>query len=357
MNNQDILNFRLSNQHITKPIFTNPEEIVEWLGAVQSQDYPAAKWALGLRLKNATDAQIEEAFNEGKILRTHVMRPTWHFVTPADIHWMLELTAPRVKQFMSSYNKKLELTDQVFEKAEKAFAKILEEKTYVTRKELKTELTNIGIKTDVQRLAHLVMNAELNGVICSGPRLGKQFSYALLEKRVPKAKKLTHEESLAKLATKYFLSHGPAQIKDFSWWSGLTIKGATEAVDSIKSKLIHEEIDGKTFWFANSTKINKPKPNTAYLLSIFDEYTISYKDRSGLGDDRYVEKLLSMGNALTSVIILNGLIIGTWKRILNKNTVDIKLNLFKKLSENENEAIEKASENFGKFLELKANIS
>jgi len=356
MTQQDIANVRLQNQHLLGEKFKTPHEIVSWLGAVQSQDYFAASWSLGQRLQNATDETIDKAFNEGKILRTHILRPTWHFVDPSDIRWMEELTAPRVKQFMAHYNRKLELDAKLFAKSSKTIVKILKEKQYATRQEIKAEFTKIGIKTDVQRLAHIVMWAELDSVICSGPRIGKQFTYALVEERVPKTKKKTRDEALTELAKRYFTSHGPAQLKDFSWWSGLTIKDAEEGISMIKSKLNQATVDGKTYWFCEKTKPIK-QPSNNFLLSIFDEYTIAYKDREALGGERYFEKMITMGNALTAVIILNGKIRGSWKRILKKNSVEIKLMPFNTLNKNEKDALKKEAAKYGKFLNLPVTIN
>jgi len=356
MNLLDIATTRLSNQKLLGNSFTTTADAVLYLGGLQAQDYQAAKWSLGQRIENASDEMIEQDFNEGKILRTHVMRPTWHFVSPENIRWMLELTAPRVKRFMGTYNRKLELTDAVFEKCNKVIAKALE-KDNKTRAELKEQLAQGGIETDVQRLGHIVMNAELDGIICSGPRKGKQFTYALLEKRVKKMKRITREEALAKLALTYFMSHGPAQIIDFTWWSGLTMKDANEGLDSVKSILTNETVENKIYWFSPDLKINRQNKTTAYLLSIFDEYTIAYKDRSALGGERYIEKFISMGSALLSVIILDGKVVGTWKRILKKAAAEVKLSVFAKLNDDERGAVEKAADDYGKFLGLRVLLS
>lgn len=230
----------------------------------------------------------------------------------------------------------------------------MQDHTYLTRQELKTILANIGIETDVQRLAHIIMWAELDGLICSGPRRGKQFTYALLEERVEKAKKLNRERALAKLALNYFTSHGPAQLKDFSWWSGLTVKDARCALDLIKSKLEQATLDGKTYWFPTHTEVTTPKSPSAFLLSIYDEYTIAYKDREDISETRDIERMISMGNALTAVIILNGRVAGTWNRALKKSTVEIRLNPFRKLNEDEQEALESEVARYGKFMELPA---
>ena len=120
MKNFDIARLRLHNQRLSTTTFKNPGDVVRWFGAVQSQDYAGAKWALGQRIQNATDASIDQLFNEGKILRTHVMRPTWHFVTPANIRWMLELTAPRVHAANTFMYRKLELDKAVFRRSNAA---------------------------------------------------------------------------------------------------------------------------------------------------------------------------------------------------------------------------------------------
>lgn len=228
MSSSEIIKQRLHNIGLSRSQFKSAADAVSYIGAVQAQDIVAAKWALGLRIKNSTDEDIEKAFNEGKFLHTHVMRPTWHFVVQEDIRWILELTAPRVKAVLAHYNWKLELDDELFARSNASVTGALQDHTYFTRQELKKVLANTCIETDVQRLAHIIMWAELEGLICSGPKRGKQFTYALLEERVPKAKKMSREQALAKLARNYFMSHGQAQLKDFSWWSGLTVKKTQE---------------------------------------------------------------------------------------------------------------------------------
>ncbi len=357
MNLSDIVSMRLQHQSLVRPFLKTPADVVSHLGAVQAQDYPAAKWAVGLRMIQATDKDIEKACDNGQILRTHIMRPTWHFVMPEDVHWMQQLTAPQVKKLMGHYNRKLELTDELFAKTNKIITIALTNNNYLTRQELKTILAEKGIVTDVQRLAHIVMWAELDALICNGPRRGKQFTYALLDERVPQQKELSRDESLAKLAKKYFFSHGPAQIKDFSWWSGLSMKDATEGISLIKSQLAEETFDGKTYWFFSNTKTTESISPTAYLLSIFDEYTIAYKDRRALVGQRYFEKLITMGNALTAVIVIDGMIVGTWKRAIKKNIVEITLNPFREFSSTEHTALEIAAKRYGAFVELPVSIS
>ena len=187
---------------------------------------------------------------------------------------------------------------------------------------------------------------------------GKQFTYGLLEEIVPKAKKLNKEEALAKLSLKYFTSHGPAQIGDFAWWSGLSAKDANEGLDLVKSKLTHSTLNGKTYWFPPKVEApSQPLPGKqAFLLSVYDEYSIAYKDRSDISEKRDIERMISMGNALTAVIILDGKAVGTWKRVLKEDKVEIKLNPFKKLTEIERSSVKKAAKRYGDFLGKKVIV-
>ena len=352
MNSAEILKLRLQNTGLSDSRFKSASEVVAHLGAVQSQDYAAAKWGLGLRIRNSTDQQIEEAFNRGAILRTHVLRPTWHFVMPEDIRWMLQATAPRVKRTLATYDKKLGLDEALFLKTNKTIVKALEKTPNLTRAELKDVLQRTGIGTNVQRLAHIVVRAELEGLICSGPRRGKQITYALLEQRVLPAKQLKREEALARLALTYFTSHGPAQLKDFAWWSGLTAADAKNALQAIQPELIQMTVDGKNYWSSGKSSASSGK--SAFLLSIFDEYTIAYKDRSDLSKARDVERMVRMGSALTSVIILDNQVAGAWKKITLKNVVQIQLQLFRKFTKSELELVKAQVSRYGKYIETPA---
>ncbi len=356
MTTNDILQLRLTNQQLIKTKFHNPADVVRWFGAVQSQDYSNAKWGVGQRLPGATDETLEKAFTDGDILRTHVMRPTWHFVHPSDIRWMLLLTAPRVKAAMASYNRKLELDKHVFSKSNAAIAKALQGKTYLTRQELKKILTGIGIKTDVQRLAHLMMEAELDAIICSGPRRGLQFTYALLAERAPEAKNLTFDEALAEHTKRYFQSHGPATVKDFVWWSGLTTSDARKGIEMQKASLSKEVIEGKEYWLFPSQSL--PLPDAAYLLPNYDEYGIAYTEREAFFDPEYNALLNVRGNAtFQHLIVSKGHMIGTWKRTLKKEFVVIEAKFFSKVTSVEIKKVKEAAEKYAAFLNLKLRLA
>jgi hypothetical protein len=349
---------RLHNQLITQRAFEKPVDVVRWLGAVQSQDYTAAKWGLGLRMQNATDEIIEQAFTDGTILRTHVMRPTWHFVLPADIRWMLALTAPRVNIALAYYNRTLELDEAVFRQSNDALAKALQGGKQSTRAELVSALKQAGFATDnLLRINHIIMRAELDGIVCSGARRGKQFTYALLDERAPQARTLDRDEALAELARRYFTSHGPATLQDFVWWSGLTAADARTGLEMVTSQLMHEVIGGQTYWCSASTRPANDLSQAVYLLPNFDEYIVGYTDRSAIFDVSHTSKLDARGNFLFNhTIVLDGRVVGTWKRMLKKDAVILTPSLFTPLTQAENYALAESASRYGAFLGLPMDV-
>ena len=358
MTNLDIAHQRLHNQLITRRTFEKPGDVVEWLGAVQAQDYAAAKWAVGLRLQGTTDDDIEQAFTRGAILRTHLMRPTWHFVSPADIRWILALTAPRVNAVNAYYYRKLALDDAVFMHSNAVLAKALQGGKQFTRPELASVLQQAGIATDdLQRFTYIMMRAELDGIVCSGARRGKQFTYALLDERAPQARTLDRDEALAEFARRYFTSHGPATLQDFVWWSGLTVADARAGLEMVTSQLMHEVVDGQTYWFSTSAPPANDLPQTIYLLPNFDEYTVGYTDRSAVIDVSDATKFDTRGNVLNPTIVMDGRVVGTWKRTLKKDAVIITPSLFAPLNEAETRALAAAANRYGAFLDLPVNVT
>ncbi len=358
MKNIDITQLRLQNQHLINSDIQNPADVVSGLGAVQAQDYAGAKWAVGQRTVGATDKSIEQAFNEGNILRTHVMRPTWHFVSPADIRWILQLTAPRVHAANAYMYRTLELDKAIFKHSQAVLEKALRDGKHLTRAELTSVLKQAGIfSNNLLRFTYLIMRAELDGLICSGPRRGKQFTYALLEERVPKAKEMSRNEALAELLKRYFATRGPATLQDFVWWSGLTMADVKSGVELIKSQLVNERLNGQTYWFSESRSSPKEKSPTAYLLPNYDEYFIGLKDRSAIRDVVRQSKLPENSPSLIAyVIILDGQIVGEWKRTLKKDSVIVELNLITSLTNAEDRAVTVAAERYGAFLELPVDL-
>jgi hypothetical protein len=353
MSGLDIARLRLHNQHISQAKFELSGDEVSWLCAVQAQDYAGAKWSLGLRLRGASDRDIERAFNDGAILRTHLMRPTWHFVTPADIRWLLALTAPRVHAANAYMVRRLELDNAIFNRSNETLAKALQGGKQLTRDELREMLEQAGIPTKGDlRMSYFMMHAELDGVVCSGARRGKQFTYALLDDRAPQARELAREDALAELSKHYFLSRGPATVQDFAKWSGLTIADARQGLEMVKDLLQEQIVDGRPYWFSPSAPPASGGSPSAYLLSIYDEYISGYKDRSAIAREDIGAKLIELGNALSYIIVVDGQIVGVWKRTLRKDAVVIEADLFTSLGEAERQAVAVAADKYGEFLGL-----
>ncbi len=351
MKAQEILHQRLANQQIGNSSCSTPAELVSWMGAVQAQDYAMAQWALGLRLGQATESLIEKSITHGEILRTHILRPTWHFVTPADIRWMLQLTAPRIHTYMRTYNRKLELDDAIFRKSLKVLEKILRDGNALNREEIALSLNSARINTESLRLNHILVYAELEGLICSGPKKGKQITYALLEERVPPVAALTKEESLYELALRYFQSHGPASLKDFTWWSGLSVTDARQAQELIGEKLEWVTLGSESLAFIERERHPLKKNTGIILLPNYDEYLVSYADRTAMLG-KGINTLSRDGNPIfANTIIINGKVEGSWKRTVKTNSVVIHTDPFIQLTSSQEKQIEHASQQFRRFLE------
>jgi hypothetical protein len=356
MTDLDIINRRLNNQRLVGAAFEKPKEVVAWQGAVQAQDYAGAKWALGQRVQNADDAAVERAFNTGAILRTHVMRPTWHFVAPADIRWLLALTAPRVNMINATMYRQLELDNALFVRSNRVMAEALTGGHYLTRTELGAVLEQAGIVAEGIRLGYILHRAELDAVVCSGPRRGKQFTYALLDERAPRAKTLARDEALAELTKRYFTSHGPAMVQDFAWWSGLTTADVREGLEMVKDALIQERVGDQTYWLSPDRPLVKAPSPTAYLLPNYDEYLISYRNSRPAVEPKYAELFMLRNVVFSHFVVVDGRVVGSWKRTFQKKTVVIALRLFEPLSEAQTQAIRAAAGRFGRFLGMAVKL-
>ena len=326
--------------------------MVAALGAVQAQDYHGAKWALGQRTRGATAQSVERAFDAGAIVRTHVLRPTWHFVTPADLRWLLVLTAPRVSQAMAYYNRLLELTPAVFRRSHAAIARALRGGRHLTRAELALVLRRAKVgPVRTQRLGHLMMQAELDAVVCSGPRRGNQFTYALVEERVPPARPRARDDALAELARRYFLTRGPATVHDFAWWSGLAVRDARKAVDLLGRTLARETIEGTTYFSGEIAPPSRLRSPAAFLLPNYDEYFIGLKDRRAIRQRlARTHPALPPDAMFAHVLVLDGQLVGDWQRADEGGRRVVTLRCLTPLTRGEQRALDGAVGRYSAFL-------
>jgi len=346
----EISSGRIVNQQLSGGVFSDPSELLLYMGALQAQDFPMSKWAAGIRLLSATEASVEEAVDNGSIIRTHVLRPTWHLVAAENVWWMLELTAPHIKNSMASRNRQLGLTEEVTRKCYSLIGKLLTDNDSVERNEITLALEKIGIYNDDNRVAHILLLAELDGLMGSGKLHNGKHTYRLLEKIIPRSSSLPRDIAVAKLAVIYFSSRGPATAEDFAWWSGLPAKDVRRAISLIEKDFLHEKIDSLIYWFKDTGQ-NTPPGSELLLLPAFDEMVISYKDRSALIQKQKMTEVISKNGMFWPVILYRGFIAGLWKRTIKNNTVLIEGNFFRKPAKGMIKLFMQQAKTFGDFLQ------
>lgn len=350
-----LLRRRLQSQLLSPLHLLEPSEIVARLGAVQAQDYTAAKWAIGMRSEGLTDADVEHVFNKGLILRTHVLRPTWHFVAPADIRWLLALSGPRVKASMAYHCRAAGLDDRMVQRGTAALVRALRGGRMLTRTELSHVVERAGLEPSGDRSTLILMHAELDGVICSGARCGKQMTYALLEERVTPTRPYDRDEALAELATRYCSSHGPATVADFAWWSGLTMREARRGIEIAAARLVASTKGNITYWASPESSTVSRKP-TAHLIPSWDEYTVAYRDRGMLVDPGTHPRFRDDPDLLSNAVLIDGRIAGTWRRTLQKDKVIVDVVAHRGWSAAELGRVNRAARRYGEFLQLPVGI-
>lgn len=328
-----IPNIRLQNQQLLNPLFCQPKELVSWLGAMQAQNYSMVKWAVGMRLKSATIQTVEEALRKGEILRTHVMRPTWHLVAAEDIRWMLKLSARRIKSANDSFAKgyDLEITDELYAKSYNLLEKILCGNKSLTKQEIAEHFCCSGIlvEADNHRMTRFMVRAEQEGIVCSGEDKGGKYTYALLEERVPPVPEITKDEALARLARSYFRSHAPAVLQDFIWWSGLPVSEAKQAIYLIESELTAEQWNGQTWYVHEACRTRGKVSGRLHLLPSYDEYLLGYKDRTDVLPKEHYPKAFTNNGLFYPVILHEGQVIGNWSKSAKKGSASIECSWFR----------------------------
>jgi hypothetical protein len=348
----NIARLRLVTQHIARPTFDEPASVVQWLGAVQAQDYLGALWGVGLRTRRVTEASVEAAVARGAIIRTWPMRGTLHFVSAEDVRWMLELLTPRVIAASAGRYRQLELDEAVFARSSRIAVKALEGGRRLQRKALYALWNKSGITTGGSRGLHILGHLAQKGLICFGPRDGKQPTFVLLEEWASAARPKARDEALGELARRYFSSHGPATIHDFSWWSGLTVAETRAATELARSSLEQDNVDARTFWFG-STPAARARASEAYLLPAWDEYTVAYRDRGDILDPAHARKVNAGGGVLKPVVVMHDQVVGTWRRTIGKQAVVVDPLPFQRFGAEEAKAVADAAARYGRFLGLR----
>lgn len=356
MTTQDILAIRLQNQ-LLKQHDVEPADVVRHLGAMQAQDFLGAMWSVGVRVPGATEKTVEDAINDGKIVRSWPMRGTLHFMAPEDLRWMVQLMTPRIMKKMAGPYRQIGLNEDILAKSRKIILHELRGGKQYTRAEMTEILEANDIDTSGQKAYHIMIRTAMMGDVCIGPRKGKQPTFVLVDEWVPPTQELTHEQSLAQIAERYFVGHGPATVKDFMWWTGLTATEAKAGIALSGLKLTKAVVEGVEYWLSPRVIDNKVlQTGEVLLLPGFDEYMLGYTDRSlQLGPSSpYIKP---KNGVFDNTIVLDGAVVGVWRRTLKAREVIIVLNLFKDLTTSQEKSIRQAAEKYAAYLGLVANIT
>jgi hypothetical protein len=364
-----MLQERLARHHLAGGGLPSPVDVVRWFGAVQAQDFPGALWAIGQRLSPAaTEADVLAAFDAGTLVRTHVLRPTWHFVAPEDLRWMLALTGPRIQAGSTARYAALGLDAATRVKAARTFARALEGGKHLTRLQLAAALRRARVDPDEQRLGHLLFYAEIEGLICSGPRVGKHMTYALIDEWVPRVASQDRESALATLMSRYFSSHGPATVSDAAWWSGLPMGAVREGIALAGEALEPLVLDDVTYWRGSETtpadrahaSPRRRRAPAVHLLPSYDEYTVAYRDRRPLLHAASEISTLTQSALLSQPVMIDGRHAGTWRRTMPARStaaVRVEVGLLEALAAGQRRALVRAVDRYAAFLGRPVTLS
>lgn len=343
---------RLAYQHISAEPFQHPEEVVRWMGAMQAQDYGQAVWGIGARLANPTLARVEQAIAEGKILRTWPMRGTIHFVPPEDALWMVQLSASRMIAKDQRRLHELELDESILKRCQDLFIAALDDGKPLPREQMLRLLEDAGIATHGGRGYHILWYIAQLGIIAIGPTLEKEQTFVLLEKWSPTLRHLAQEEALAELMKRYFSSHSPSTLQDFAWWAGLPVTEARRGLAPLQAHMTSEKVGKRELWTWGDAPAQVS--SGMFLLCGFDEYLLGYQQRGDVLAEEHAQKVCPGKNGVFfPTIVQDGRVIGTWKRLIKKNSVTITRAPFEAWTPAQDEAFEAAALRYGAFLGLK----
>jgi hypothetical protein len=357
MPDRDIALHRQQNQLLANTRYDNPADAVAWMGAIQAQEIENAKWTIAVRTRSAGMNEIEKAIAAKSIVRTWPMRGTLHFVAGSDIHWMLSLLTPRIVANSARRYNQLELDESVFSKSRKILIRSLKDGKILTRKSLYTILESEKIPTGNQRGIHILQKHAMEGLICFGPYIEREPTFVLLDEWIPRTSVHGREEALGSLAIRYFASHGPAQLKDFIWWTGLTTAMAKEAIELAGTRLARLSFKEKIYRYDTSVRYKPFNEKPAVLLPGFDEYILGYTDRSDVISEQHIGKLTPGGGMFNRTIVCDGRVIGIWKRNNKKGKFQIDIHPFSPLSNKQDIAVELAKKRYHDFYGAQAHYT
>jgi hypothetical protein len=351
----DIARWRLHTQHLVTPYAVSAREVVGSLLAVQAENPSQAAWAVASRTQNPDQADLAALLDDGAVLRTHVLRPTWHFVRAEDIGWLLDLTGPRVRRVTGQQLRVTHgLDERSIDQAVTAVTQVLASRGQLTRAQLADELRERGIRSSGQMLMILLAHVELDGLICSGQVAGGEHTYALMDERVPSPRRLGRTEALAELARRYFTGHGPATERDLAYWATLTLTDVRAGLQEVRDQLDSFQHDGRTFWHSPGAAPSGPQQPGGHLLQILDETYRGYQDSRWLLDA--AGDVPRTRESAAGMALVDAQLLAAMRRTIAQGRVQFDLRPYRALTPSEVEALDQAAGRYGEYLRLTARL-
>jgi hypothetical protein len=346
--------WRLSTQRLSSRTYPSAPAVVSGLLGIQAENYAQASWAIATRTPGMGVDELDGLYDSGAILRTHVLRPTWHFVLPDDIRWLLEVTVPRIRPSLVQLQRSLGIGDDVLDASSQVISETLSGNIHLSREEIGERLEDSGLPGSGQALGLALSHAELSALICSGAVVDGRHTHALLDERAPNSRRLERDEALAELALRYFTGHGPATERDLAYWASLTVTDIRKGLAQVSDRLDTFDHDGRTFWFGEPPPPDDGLSPRGHLLQILDEYYRGYQDSRYVLD---VAGIVPRGReASMGMVLVDGQMVGNMSRTLRPDAVLFEIAPFRDLGNDELHAVREAGDRYGKFLGLEATV-
>ncbi len=350
---RELLRLRLAAQRIESHETLTIEDVLGQLLATQAQDFIQGGWALGLRAAGSTLADLDDALESGAVIRSAPFRGTLHFMLAGDLGWVLGVTSGRTIQGAAKRLRDLAIDAAVLARAEAVARTVLANRTALTRDEFFAELRTAGIDTSGQRGYHVIWYLAQTAVLCWGPPRGTQQGLVLVDEWVRSPRRLDGDEALRELALRYFTGHGPATVRDFAWWTKLTLAAARRGLELAADELTELEHDGTPHW-ASTAELERAAgarmSAAVHALPGFDEYLLGYENRSAPLAEEHVQRIVpGLNGIFLPMIVAGGEVVGTWKRAEKAAGVTVTPDPFSRLTPAQERSFAKASGAFARF--------
>ncbi len=356
---EEIAAWRLRTQRLIGPPLVGPVDVVRHLLGVQAENYGPATWAIGERCTSTTARRTDRLYSDGALLRTHLLRTTWHFVDPSDIAWLCAATRPRLLPIYASQLRNLGIDEETVQRALNVIVESLDTEGPLTRRQLRARLDATSLPMTGNTLTFLTATAEAEGLVCSGPLVAGEHTHDLLDRRAPDARRIDRDEALVELARRYVAGHGPVTEGDLCYWASLTRSQARGALAELGDQISWFEHDDHRYAYApDSAPCAGSDPevaNSAHLLQILDEMYRGYQESRMVIDHAGLTPPGREGSI--GMVLVGGQIAGTMSRVLGADTIAFEVTPYRHLDARSRTLIRDAADRYGRFFERRATVT